>query len=365
MTELLFTPIKINTLTLPNRLVRSATAERMADDAEGRPLPRMLEMYRALASGGVGLIISGHMYVHPAGKAHEEMAGVYDDRLLDGLAQLAAVVHAEGGRAAVQINHGGMMASAAPEPVAPSAVADFAGVTRPVRAMTRDEIDETIGAYGQAARRVKEAGFDAVQIHSAHGYLISQFLSPLVNRRDDEWGGDLAGRMRFLGAVARAVRQQVGPDYPVLIKLGMQDFREGGLTPEEGAEVAAALEGFGIDALEISGSIGVPRMSNIRKGIRRPEEEGYFRPLARLARPKTRLPILLVGGFRSREVMESTLQAGEADMISLCRPLIREPDLPNKMRLGQQDRSACLSASNCWARNAGEGIACKCPALPE
>ena len=204
---LLFTPARIGSLELPNRLVRSATAELLAD-ADGRPLPKLKTVYQELVRGGVGLVITGHMYVHPDGKAHPHMMGIYSDALLPGLAELASAVHAESGCAAVQINHGGMHANelSVKEAIAPSNVrASFA--RRTAREMTMVEVEMVIDAYAQAARRVREAGFDAVQIHSAHGYLTSQFLSPLVNKRTDQWGGEASGRMRFLQAVCEAVRR--------------------------------------------------------------------------------------------------------------------------------------------------------------
>jgi len=362
---MLFTPGNIGTLALPNRLVRSATAERLAD-ANGRPQPGLKRLYRDLARGGVGLIITGHMYVHPSGRAHPEMTGIHSDEVIPALAELADVVHREGGRVVVQISHGGMQCSpqTVPETIAPSAV-DASFLQRPAREMIPDEITLLIQAYAQAARRVREAGFDGVQIHGAHGYLISQFLSPFVNRRTDGWGGDLEGRMRFLRAVCLAVREQVGHDYPVFVKFGMMDGVEGGLTPEEGVQVVAALEGMELDAVEISGGIGGGRDLNVRAAIRSEADEAYFRPLARQARTVTRLPIVLVGGFRSRRVMEEVLVAGDADFVSLCRPLICEPDLPNRLRLGLQERSSCISADRCWPEGLDEGIACKCPISPK
>jgi 2,4-dienoyl-CoA reductase-like NADH-dependent reductase (Old Yellow Enzyme family) len=358
--SLLFTPSQIGNLDLPNRLVRSATAESMAD-ADGRPLPPLKRLYQDLARGGVGLIITGHLYVHPSGRAHPEMTGIYSDDLIPGLAELADAVHQEGGRVAAQINHGGMQCKDSGfETIAPSAVnAPF--LSQPAREMTPDEIDLMIQAYAQAARRAQEAGFDAVQVHAAHGYLNSQFLSPFVNRRTDEWGGDSERRMRFLRAVCQAVREQVGPDYPVFIKLGMMDGVEGGLTPEGGARVVASLEEMGMDGLEISGGIEGDRKMNVRKGIDSEEEEAYYRHLAQMARPVTDLPIILVGGLRSRRVMEDVLATGDADFVSLCRPLISETDFPNRLRLGQHEVSSCISANYCWPETTGEGIACKCP----
>ncbi|MGD9029035.1 MAG: NADH:flavin oxidoreductase [Anaerolineae bacterium] len=350
---MLFEPGSIGALELPNRLIRSATAERMAD-ADGRPRPPLKALYRELAQGGVGLIVSGHMYVHPSGKAHPEMTGIYADALIPDLAELTTAVHQAGGHIAAQINHGGMQCSrqTVAETMAPSAV-DAPFLPRPAREMTVDEIAGAIQAYADAARRAQEAGFDAVQIHGAHGYLISQFLSPIVNRRADDWGGDLEGRMRFLRAVCTAVREQVGPDYPVFIKLGMRDAVEGGLTTEGGAQVAGALQGMGLDGVEISGGIGGGTSLNS------PAEEAAFRPLARRARAATELPIALVGGLRTRTVMEEVLQSGDADFISLCRPLICEPDLPKRLREGLQARAACTSCNQCWPEGPGEGIACR------
>jgi 2,4-dienoyl-CoA reductase-like NADH-dependent reductase (Old Yellow Enzyme family) len=245
--------------------------------------------------------------------------------------------------------------------MAPSAI-DEPFLTKPAREMTALEVDTAVQAFGEAARRCREAGFDGVQIHAAHGYLVSQFLSPFVNKRTDKWGGTAEGRMRFLREVCAAVRNQVGEEYPVLIKLGMEDGVEGGLSLEEGAGIVAALDGLGIDAVEISGGLGGEnRTLNVRKGIKSEAKEAYFLPLALEARRHTELPIILVGGFRSRSVMERVLEDGHADFISLCRPLISEPDLPNQFRLGLSDKSRCLSANNCWAKEPGEGIACKCP----
>jgi 2,4-dienoyl-CoA reductase-like NADH-dependent reductase (Old Yellow Enzyme family) len=356
---LLFTPYKIGSLAMPNRLIRSATAERMASE-DGSPRPTLADLYRRLAAGGVGLIITGHFYIHPNGKAHPEMIGIYSDDLIPGLALLSKIVHQEGGLIAAQINHGGMNSSAWHDPMAPSSV-KLAGMERPAREMTVTEIEETIRNFGQAARRVKEAGFDGVQIHSAHGYLISEFLSPITNKRNDNWGGDFDRRLNFLREVYASVRQNVGADFPVLVKLGMEDYPENGLSAEEGAAIAASLEAMGMDAIEISSGIGKPGVGSVHKGVRTEAEEAYFRPLAKLARQATHLPLSLVGGMRSRNVMESILSSGDADFISICRPLLREPNFPNMLKAGSVDRSACLSANNCWAENAGEGITCKCP----
>lgn len=360
---MLFTPGKIGTLELPNRLIRSATAERMADK-EGRPNPKMYTLYEVLSRGGVGLIITGHMYVHPSGKAHPEMTGIYKDDLIPDLARLVEIVHDNGGRVVAQINHGGRQSykGVTPEPIAPSAVEEsLPKDTNLSREMTTNEIEMLIDAFAQAARRAKEAGFDGVQLHSAHGYLISQFNSPYLNRRSDEWGGSLENRTRFLREVTGAVREQVGDEYPVFVKFGMMDGVEGGLSLEEGAQIVAWMAEMGLDGVELSGGMGGKLITNAKKGIRTEEDEGYFLPFAQAARKVTGLPIALVGGFRSKSVMEWTLQEGTVDFISVCRPLINDPELPDKFREGTLEKSGCISSNNCWAEREGDGISCKCP----
>jgi 2,4-dienoyl-CoA reductase-like NADH-dependent reductase (Old Yellow Enzyme family) len=359
----LFEPGKIAKLELSNRLVRSATAERMADH-EGRPRPQLVKFYEELARGGIGLIITGHMYVHPSGKAHPEMTGIYKDNLIPDLEWLAETIHKHGSKAVVQINHGGRQSykDSVAEPIAPSAIEDRQPQdANPAREMTVAEIEMLIHAYAQGAWRAKAAGFDGVQIHSAHGYLISQFNSPFTNRRTDEWGGNLENRTRFLREVCRAVRDQVGPNYPMLIKFGMRDGVDGGLSLEEGAKIIGMLADFGIDGIEISSGIGGKGALAVKKGIRSIDDEGYFVPWASQARQVTDLPLMLVGGFRSKSVMEATLNDRLADYISLCRPLINDPALPNKFKAGELEKSGCISSNNCWAENDGEGIACKCP----
>jgi 2,4-dienoyl-CoA reductase-like NADH-dependent reductase (Old Yellow Enzyme family) len=330
----------------------------MADE-NGYPREQFYDFYKALATGGVGLIVTGHMYVHPSGKCHPEMTGVYEDDQIPGLAKLADVIHAEGGKVMAQINHGGMQCAkeVVNDTIAPSAIAaDF--LQQPAREMDFDEIEKLINAYAQAARRIQEAGFDGVQLHGAHGYLINQFISPFVNQRQDGWGGDFEHRLHFLREVTKAVRKKVGENYPVIIKFGMQDGIEGGLRADEGAHVISQMDEMGLDGLEISGGI---RSTNSKKGIRRPEEEAYFRPLVKQARQATNLPLALVGGLRTRGVMEDILASGDADLVSLCRPLISEPDFPNQMKTGIKNKSRCISSNNCWAEESGVGIGCKCP----
>jgi len=355
----LFDPGTLGSLEIRNRIVRSATAEMLAD-AEGRPDARLTDLIGNLAGGGVGLIVTGHMYIDPRGKAHPGMTGIYDDALIPDLARLADAAHAGGARIAVQINHAGRQTRCdeVADPIAPSAVAAD-GSQRAAREMTVDEIERAVAAYGQAARRVEAAGFDAVQIHGAHGYLVGQFLSPLTNQRTDRWGGSLGGRLRFLREVAAAVRGHVSDGFPVLIKLGLRDEADDGLTLDEGLEVVSRLQGFGIDAIEISGGRATSARFNIPGGVALGSGEAPFRPWARRAQEKTDLPILLVCGLRSRSTMDEILESGDAQFLSMCRPLICEPDLPTRLAAGQSAAS-CVSGSRCWPRKGETGISCKC-----
>ncbi len=197
------------------------------------------------------------------------------------------------------------------------------------REMTKSDIHEIIEGFGQAARRAKEADYDAIQIHAAHGYLISQFLSPFTNHRTDMFGGSLENRALILKEIVNAVREQVGEDFPLLVKLGIDDKVEPGLLLEEGLEVVRWLEEWGVDAIELSHGMRGSKAAPISRKIETLKDEAYFRPLARKTRTFSNLKIILVGGFRSWRVMEATLIAGTANFISMSRPLITEPDLPN------------------------------------
>lgn len=356
--SILFTPKNIGTLEVPNRLIRSATAEYMSD-LKGRPEKPLADLYAELARGGIGLIITGHCFVHAGGRCNLRMTGAHSDDLLPALERLTSAAHQEGGLVVMQLNHGGRQCAADAilgSPVAPSPVPASKGKERP-QELTEQGIKELITAFGEAAGRAKAAGFDGVQIHSAHGYLINQFNSPAANWRQDRWGGTAARRIRFLEEVASAIRNELGEDYPVLIKLGMEDYVRDGLTLKDGAEIVRHLSDWGIDGLETSGGIG---MTSVRKDILRPEDEAYFLHTARAAREATDLPVILVGGIRSKSTIERILEEGSADFISMSRPLIREPDLPRRLQEGQEG-SSCISCNLCWPPPGEYGIACRDP----
>jgi 2,4-dienoyl-CoA reductase-like NADH-dependent reductase (Old Yellow Enzyme family) len=346
-------------MRLENRLVRSATWEGLAD-AEGRVTDRLVGVYDRLAKGGVGLVISSYMFVDIEGRQPPDQIGAHRDDLVPGLARLAEAVHRGSGSIVAQIVHCGGQAASATDPVAPSAVAS-PGYPKTPRQLSLAEIEGVIASFAASARRVKEAGYDGVQLHGAHGYLLAQFLSPLRNRREDRYGGSLEGRARFALEVYRAVRQEVGPGFPVMIKLNASDFLEGSTTEADAAHLADALARAGIDAIEVSGGTpGSGKLGAARPDIATAEDEAYFRPQARIIRQAApEVPLMLVGGLRSLDVIEQILEAGEADYFSLCRPLIREPDLPLRWSRGDRRRADCVSCLGCFGpTRRGEGLRC-------
>jgi 2,4-dienoyl-CoA reductase-like NADH-dependent reductase (Old Yellow Enzyme family) len=356
----LFEPSKINGMTLHNRFVRSATWEAMAAD-DGACTAPLVECVRRLSEGNVGLIITSHAYVLRNGQAGPRQLGIYDDRLLDGLREMARAVHRHGSPIAVQLAHAGFFAFAkatGEPPMAPSVVEGISKGER--REMSKADIEAVAAAFGRAAGRAKEAGFDAVQIHSAHGYLLSQFLSPVFNKRTDAYGGSLENRARALMQVLASVRAAVGPDYPVLVKMNSQDFTEGGLTVEDSVAAGLMLQERGIDAIELSGGTFLSgRNIPSRVGITSEEKEAYFKDAARAFKARVSVPLILVGGIRSPQVAERLFGEGIADYFSMSRPFIREPALVKRWESGDLRKAACLSDNLCFEpARAGQGIYC-------
>lgn len=358
---MLFEPLTIGSLRVENRLMRSATWEGMATDA-GEVSDPLVALYRDLARGGVGIIVTGFAYVRPDGKALPGQTGIYDDQQMAGLARVAEAVHAEGGRVVVQIVHAG--AQTRPEwiageaPWAPSQV-DPSKHQPAARALPAGEIAAIAEAFGQAARRAQEAGFDGVQLHLAHGYLLSQFLSPHRNQRSDAFGGSAENRRRAPLLALEAVRDAVGPGFPVLAKMNSTDGVEGGLEIDEAVAHARAFVAAGLDAIEVSG--GIPAAGSkgaSRPGIRSREDEAYFRGGGAAVKAAVDVPVYLVGGLRSPELMEEIIASGDADGVSLCRPFIREPDLPERWSVGDPAVSECISCRKCLKAGMAGGIRC-------
>ncbi len=353
----LFETATINGMRLKNRLVRSATWEGMCAD-DGRPTAKLAACYRELARGGVGLIISGFAFVRPDGKQMPGKMGIHSDAFQESYAALTAAVHDAGGKIAVQLVHaGGQAGSAAAgrQPLAPSAVAVAQFPEEPAE-LTKDEIDAIVAAFAAGARRARAWGFDAVQLHGAHGYLINQFLSPLTNRRTDGYGGGVDNRCRFMREVYEAVRAAVGADYPVMIKLNAADNLEGGLEVEDALAAAQMLDALGIDAIEVSaGTPASGDRSPARLKINAPEKEAYHLTLAGRIKAAVSCPVMVVGGFRSFEVAAQAVAAGGMDYVALSRPLIREPDLPARWMAGDRAPARCISCNGCFKPGLEEG----------
>lgn len=359
-TSPLFEPSTINGMTLTNRFIRSATWEGMATE-DGRVTPKLVDTMVALATGGVGLIITGHIYVSPAGQGSPWQLGIYDDSRIDGLKSMTDAVHEAGGRIVAQLAHAGHFALEKEIDTAPVVASNFEGLARTPRTeLSVADIRNLKSAYVEAAQRARAAGFDGIQLHSAHGYLFSQFLSPWFNRRSDDYGGTIENRVRIHVETIRAIRQVVGTDYPLLVKMNCEDFSDGGLTVTESIEAAKQMVAAGLDAIELSGGLLTSgKLFPSRPNIDTEDKEAYFKDAARAFKKVLDMPLILVGGIRSLSVAERLLDAETADYFSLCRPLIREPDLINRWRSGDRTRSRCLSDNLCFQPAiAGKGIYC-------
>jgi len=351
--SILFQPQWLGRIEIRNRLVRSATYYGLADE-NGRVGDASVELMRTLAGNAVGLIITGYAFVARSGQVFPDMNGIDNDEQIPGYRRMTRAVHDLQGRVVMQIAHGGVASATAArrgEPrLAVSAGDGPSDSESGTREMTDEDIETIVDAFGRAARRVEEAGFDGVQIHGAHGYLITQFLSLRSNRRTDRWGGSLENRMRFALEVVRAIRRQVDQDFPVMIKLGCRDYLDDGegMTIEEGARVAAALEREGVCFIEVSHGMPGRSFRKMSHGKEKtPIREAYLLPDARVVRGSTSVPLAVVGGMRSLSVMQEAIDSGAVDCVSLCRPLIREPDLITRWKSGDTRPADCLSCGAC------------------
>jgi 2,4-dienoyl-CoA reductase-like NADH-dependent reductase (Old Yellow Enzyme family) len=274
---------------------------------------------------------------------------------------MTAAVHENGGKIVVQLAHAGYFAHPKLTGQTPLAPSNAEGISKtPRNEMSLEDIQNVISAFETAAQRAKAAGFDGVQIHCAHGYLLSQFLSPAFNQRNDEYGSDVQNRARIVLQVLQCIRQAVGEDYPVLIKMNCQDFIENGLSPEDSLETAKMLVSEGIDAIELSGGVLISKkLSFSRLGIKSEDKEAYFQKYAKKFKRQIDVPLILVGGNRSYAVAERLVKEGVADYISMSRPFIREPGLINRWKSGDLSKATCVSDSMCFGpAMKGDGIYC-------
>jgi len=380
--HVLFEPWPLRRLTSPNRVVRAATYEGLAS-AEGVPSPQLGTLYAELARNDVGIVTTGFCYVAPRGRAMQpRQAGIDHDDKIRPWAEVVRRVRAEGRETLLlmQIAHTGLQtlrSAVGGPPLAPGRYVSPYFRARP-RSMSGEDIEEAIDEFAQAARRAREAGFDGVEVHAAHGYLVHQFLSPVVNRRTDRWGRD---RMAFLRAVVQAIRAQAGDEFPVFVKLSVPEGRPGGLEVEDHVAIVRALEALGVEAVQVStGTMdlafgifrgGFPtreilehsplfagrgpmqkalleRLVLPRLRARMPRlEEGYNVAAARVLKRYTSLPVVVVGGIRRRATMDAILERGDADAVALARPLICEPDLARRLRTEEAASARCRSCNVC------------------
>ena len=356
----LFQPIKIGNVTIKNRFVRSATHEWLCDE-DGTPKPQLGGIYETLAKGGVGLIVTGYAYVNPKGKASKGQNAMYKDDLIEHYRPIVDRVHRHGAKIFMQLVHGGRQAQEGKirfgETLAPSAVPDVVNDMSP-REMTVDDILATIGDFVLAARRAKAAGFDGVQLHIAHGFLLSSFISPYTNSRKDEWGGSIENRARIIVEILREIAVKVGKDFPVIAKMNGTDgfAQEGkGLQVSDAADIAKVLAAEGLKAIEVSAGIREAELKSSKTGISDEDSEGYLLDLAVRVKSEVDIPVISVGGFRTKSVMEAALKDGKCDMIALSRPLIREPDLVEKFKTSKVNKAQCISCNKCFDES---GVKC-------
>jgi len=318
----LFSPLPIKHLTLKNRIVLPPMANNMADDS-GAVTDAHIKHYVRRAKADVGMVIVEHAYIRRDGRMNERQLGIYDDALIPGLRRLAEAIKASDTVVGIQITHGGgkvTQASAATQPLAPSDGL-VPGGSETARALAPVEIEAIVQAFVAAARRALAAGFDFVEVHGAHGYLLCQFLSPMTNRRADAYGGDLAGRLRLPVQVVRAVRQAVGGDRLLLYRLGASDFMPGGLTEAEGCQAGAALAAAGVDLLDISGGLNGSEPPGWDK-----VSQGYYVPMAAAVRAAAGIPVVVAGGITDPHFANRAVAEGQVDLVAVGRAMLSNAD---------------------------------------
>ena len=333
----LFETTEIAGMELKNRFICSAIWEGLADE-KGHVTSELIDHYHKLAEGGVGTIITGFSNIMDCDKPTHNMNGIYDDVFIDEYRELIENVHEHNVNIIMQIVHGGTKWG-------PSAVKHKSTGTIP-KEMTIDDIKTVIQAFGDAALRVQKAGFDGVQIHAAHGFLLSMFLNPYYNTRTDEYGGSIENRARIIFETYEAVRKSVGPDYPVFIKVNSKDFMDRGLTFEDSLYVCKELSDKGIDMIEVSGGSyssreGEGPMRNTQNN------ESYFKDYAAKIANEVDVPVALVGGNRRIEKMTEILNTTKIDYFSMARPFIHEPGLINRWMEHDLDSTECVSCHAC------------------
>lgn len=359
----LFSPIRMGTLELANRLVFAATSSELADK-EGFAFDDMAEYYCERARGGTGLIVVEATYVDEEGKRLHHNAMLNDDKFIPGMRKIVDAVHAFGAKIALQLNHGGR--ETIPEitgsaPRAPSPVpSHFTAVGDPVmpKELSVADIQALIQRFVEASVRARTAGYDAIELHGAHGYLIGQFLSPETNLRQDQYGGDTRKRARFYVELIRAIKQELGEDYPIIARMNGRDHSPAGLELDEAVEIAVMLEEAGADSISVSGGIHSSRPYRIVPGMG--VERGCYVRYSEAVKKRVRVPVMTVGRITTPELAEDILAKAQADFICLSRALIADPYFSAKARAGKPDEIVpCIACNECLATiHHHKGIAC-------
>jgi 2,4-dienoyl-CoA reductase-like NADH-dependent reductase (Old Yellow Enzyme family)/thioredoxin reductase len=356
----IFSEGKIGTLTLPNRLVMAPVDTNFAD-YEGKVSEKMLAYYEMRARGGVGMIIVENSQVEGArGKHTVRQLCVSEDRFIAGLKRLAFAIHKHQVAAVLQLHHAGRQTTkeftGGLQPVAPSAI-PCKHLKEPPRALMPDEIEEIENRFARAAVRAKTAGFDGIELHGAHGYLIGQFMSPYTNHRDDAYGRDFEGRMQFPIRIIEKIRDAVGEDYPILFRLSADEFVDGGITLEESKRIAVCLEEAGVDALHVSAGIYESLMTILEPMS---YDEGWRVYLAREIKKLVSTPVITVGNIRYPETVEGILSRGDADFVAMGRALIADPEWPLKVKEGRtKEIRYCISCNEgCLGNRLTDYIGC-------
>ena len=384
-----YSPITLASLQLNNRFVKTATYEGMYEN--GLPTQKLIDFHTRIAQGGVGLTTVAYGAVNPTGRTHQDQMYMHDG-VIEGLTKLTDAVHQKGGKASIQLTHCGFFTKnitvPGKRPLAPSKVFNEYGALSGIifsKAMTKAELDKTSDDFANAARIAMSSGFDAVEIHMGHGYLLSQFLSPKINKRNDEYGGSLKNRLRFPLEVIAKVRAIVGEHFPIICKVNLSDDFKGGLLIEEAIEVARQLESAGVDALVMSGGytsktpfyllrgeVPLKGMIKVEPKLTQklavalfgpfiikkyPFTENFFLEQAKQIRAAVKMPLIYLGGVVSKKGIDQIMAAG-FDMIAIGRALIHDPDFVKKIRSGEMTVSPCNHCNQCVVEMDKGGVRC-------
>jgi 2,4-dienoyl-CoA reductase-like NADH-dependent reductase (Old Yellow Enzyme family) len=345
-TKQLFEPVTLGGISCKNRLVRSATFE-AGGAVRGAITPLLKTVYEELADGGIGTIITGTMCVSPTGAFSKGMVQVQDPSFPAAFSDIVKMLHEKDCRIVAQINHSGSRTNPKmlPEGMLPLAPSD----SDKTQAMTIEQIHQTVQDFAVCAKICKDAGADGVQLHAAHGYLASEFLSPFFNRRTDEYGGPIENRARFLFEMYEAARAAVGPEYPLWIKINREDLTDPGMTEAEFQWVCEELDRRGINAIEVSCGLSETRDSKSFRPVPNEEAEAYNAQAAVDLATKVKATVISVGGYRTPAIIDKWLNAGGIEGISISRPLILDPALPNRWKSGDLAKPKCISCNKCFA----------------